>query len=295
MTIGCIESVTTGLINIIRTDLATITPNFRIVVGYPHEASQIPFSVYVNVIDMSHEEFGQGQRYKTNLIQKRKLLVRISCWTPKIKDDSYSINVLDDFENITDWTATNSTLSLITGSFEGSYCMSIKSTTAKPLGGTWLKATKTFTTPVQINMFTKFNIYTKKITPALHGLQIWLIDDVSTPLILCSIPIASWAKETNDITTITNIKTIEIYYDSAFAVDDEVLVDYFYLDTQIVEQQYLDRILDRIQRLLITERDLNMTYVSDVQLRGISPLLFDESLNAFNKTMSYEIEFEELI
>lgn len=294
MATGCIESVTTGLINLIGTDLESITPSFKVQVGYPHEASQIPFGVFVNVIDMSFEEFGQGQRYKTNLIQKRKLLVRISAWTPRIKDATYLINELEDFEDITDWTGTDATLSQATGTV-GTYSMSIKSTTAKPLGGNWLKATKTFTTPVQINMFTKFNIYRKKLTTNPHGLQIWLIDDASTPLSLCSIPTTSWAKETYDITTITNIKTIEIYYDGAFAVNDEVLFDYFYLDSQVTEQQYLDQILDRIQRLLILNRNLNMDRVCDSQLRSVSPLLFDENLNAFSKSLSIEIEFEEII
>lgn len=159
MPAGAIESVTTGLITTIRTDLESITTGFKVKVDYPHEKSQIPYGVYVNLIDMTHEEFGIGQRYKTNKIQLRKLLYRISIYTPKKTDTTlYS-----------DGTGTS------------------------------------------------------------------------------------------------------------------------------CETQWIDRIIDRIQRRLITKRDLDMTYVSDVQLRGVSPLLFDENLNAFSKTISVEVEFEEIV
>lgn len=160
---GAIESVTTGLINLLTPEMQNnVTAAFKVITGYPHTASTTPYSAYVNIIDMSSEEFGQGQRYKTNLIQNRKLLTRISVWIPRAKDGT-------------------------------------------------------------------------------------------------------------------------LYKDGTVGSSGST------------EQLYLDRICDRIQRCLITNRNLNMNRVCDTQLRGISPLLFDESLNAFSKTMSFQIEYEEII
>ncbi len=154
---GVIEDTTSALISTLNTELQTISSSFKVRAGYPHESASIPYSVFVNIIDMGHEEFGQGQRYKSNIIQNRKLLVRISVYTPKSADTTlYS-----------DGIGTSS------------------------------------------------------------------------------------------------------------------------------EQLYLDRILDRIQRCLMRYRNLNNDNVIDTTLRGISPLLFDENLNSFNKTMSYDIEYEE--
>ncbi len=155
---GVLEAVTNAMVSTINTELQSISTSFKVRAGYPHESASIPYSVYVNIIDMGHEEFGQGQRYKTNIIQKRKLLVRISVYTPKSADTTL----------FSDGIGTSS------------------------------------------------------------------------------------------------------------------------------EQLYLDRICDSIQRCLMRYRNLNNDNVCDTTLRGVSPLLFDENLNSFNKTMSYDIEYEEL-
>ncbi len=154
---GVLESVTNALVSTLNTELQTINTGFKVRAGYPHESAQIPYSVFVNIIDMSHEEFGIGQKYKSNIIQLRKLLCRISVYTPKSADTTlYS-----------DGIGTSS------------------------------------------------------------------------------------------------------------------------------EQLYLDRVCDRIQILLMAKRNLNNDNVCDTTLRGMTGILFDENLNAFSKTLSFDVEYEE--